>query len=601
MKPYYNGEQGETMVTHKRNWRKWLCLAVQVALMGFWYEMLSRFELYSIAGDRFNKFDGLYLLCAALAVLAMGDGLRRPGHLSRKESAVAGIAAGVYGLMTSLANYPVFEPLGNGRNLLLFALAVLGGGFVGWQIVRWALLRLPLTVARGRRIHRHRVFWGSFAAMWAVYLLYFFFVAYPGLFSRDSFSAVGQCLTGQYDNTSPFWHTMVVKVCLELGGLLGLDINGSVGIYAVLQSMAMAAVFAYVLETLYQAGIPGWCLSLVYAVYGFAAYNIAYSVTLWKDIPFSLGALAMVTALYRILKGLGRSHGNYVVFAAGSLFFCMMRTNGLYSCLVLTLAMIPCVKAIGKKPVLLLCAVVAVGWACNNPVLDALGVSETDFVEALAIPFQQITRVVAEEEIPDEDMAMIEEIFDIDQVKALHDPLSVNPMKFEAFRRNKQDYLRENLGQYGLLWLRLGLRHPWTYTKAWIDETVGYWNAGYNYWIYPELDLDAQRGAEYGIVRPELDNSVEKVFDGIFDFQQKLPPLAQVLFGIGFQVWILLLCMMVCAVKRRQEWLLGLPALVILLGLWVGTPVFAEFRYAYPVFVCVPLLLPLTVFHANLK
>lgn len=583
----------------KLNRKRLPWLVIQMFLMGFWYLSISRFELYNIYGDRFNKFDGLYLLCAVLALGGMAEGMLRPKVLTRRENLTAGVAGGLYGLATVLANYPVFEPFG--LRWWAFALAVSGGFFVGWQIMTLALRRLPVKNVTGEgRGHPGRFFLLSFGAMAAVYLLYFFCVAYPGLFSRDSFSAVVQCVTGRYDNTSPFWHTMVVKLCLELGGLLGLDTTGSVAVYGVVQSIAMAAVFAYVLVTLYQAGVPRWCLALVYAVYGFAAYNIAYSVTLWKDIPFSLGALAMVCALYRIMKNIGKIPLNYVVFAVGSLFFCMMRTNGWYACLVMTLAMLPSFRRLGKKLLIILCAVLAAGWICNNPVLDVLGVSETDFVEALAIPFQQVTRVVAEEqEIPEKEMQMIEAIFDIDAVKALHDPLSVNAMKFEAFRGEQRAYLKEYLGAYGAMWLRLGLRHPWTYLKAWIDETVGYWNAGYNYWIYPSLDLDAQRGEALGIVRQPLHNPVQGIFGWIFDVQQKNPLLAQPLLGIGFQVWIFLGCLAVNGVKKREEFFLGLPVLVILVGLWAGTPVFAEFRYAYPVFAVVPLLLPVTFFHSD--
>ena len=41
------------------------------------------------------------------------------------------------------------------------------------------------------------------------------------------------------------------------------------------------------------------------------------------------------------------------------------------------------------------------------------------------------------------------------------------------------------------------------------------------------------------------------------------------------------------------------PALTIILSLLVGTPVFAEFRYAYAVFLVCPLVLPLTLFSGD--
>lgn len=370
-------------------------------------------------------------------------------------------------------------------------------------------------------------------------------------------------------------------------------------VYGVVQSLAMAAVFAYALVTLYQAGIPRWAITVVFGMYALLTYNVAYSATMWKDIPFSIAALALVVSLYRILRGIGKNGAlNYVNFALGGIFFCLMRTNGWYSCLVTALVLIPMVRK--RKLTVLLCGILAAGWICNGPVLDALGVSETNFVEALAIPFQQVSRVVADgREIPEQDREMLEEIFDLEKVRELYDPLIVDPIKFEAFRHDKRDYLRENLGDYGRLWLRLGMKYPWEYTKAWIDQTQGYWNAGYFYTIYPDLEEDAQLGEAFGIRRPDRDNPVKDGFEKIFAVQRKIPFLAQPLLGIGFHVWILILCFVVNLVKKREEFLLTIPILVIVAGLWIGTPVFSEFRYAYPVFVSVPVLLCVTAFETK--
>ena len=48
--------------------------------------------------------------------------------------------------------------------------------------------------------------------------------------------------------------------------------------------------------------------------------------------------------------------------------------------------------------------------------------------------------------------------------------------------------------------------------------------------------------------------------------------------------------------KKREEFLLTVPLLVLLAGLWLGSPVYAEFRYAYPVFLSTPVIVGVTVF-----
>ena len=61
-------------------------------------------------------------------------------------------------------------------------------------------------------------------------------------------------------------------------------------------------------------------------------------------------------------------------------------------------------------------------------------------------------------------------------------------------------------------------------------------------------------------------------------------------------MWILVACCLVNGLKRRREWLIAVPALVLTVGLWLGTPVFAEFRYAYPMILTAPLVLLTTVY-----
>ena len=48
--------------------------------------------------------------------------------------------------------------------------------------------------------------------------------------------------------------------------------------------------------------------------------------------------------------------------------------------------------------------------------------------------------------------------------------------------------------------------------------------------------------------------------------------------------------------KKKKEFLLSIPLLVLIAGLWLGTPVYSEFRYAYPMFVSLPLILAVTIF-----
>lgn len=569
------------------NW-KGLCLGlVQLALVGLWLYWISQHELYSPEGYVYNQFNGLYLLCGAAGLGAMVDNLRHPERWKGSWKAAAAGFGVFFALASVMANYSVFEPFATGRSWLNFAYCLAGGFVTGFHLLLFALARLPVKSRQDSCSHPVGLYLLTFAGITAVYLLYFFFVAYPGYFTRDSFAAVYQCLSGSYDNTSPFWHTMVVKLCMTLGGG---DI-GALWVYGLVQLIAMGAVFAYAVLTLRQAGVPKLWVGLAAAAYGLLNYHLAYSATMWKDIPFSLGALTFGVSLYRILRGIGSRTGNFVVFCVGSLFFCLMRTNGWYACLVTAVVLFFLLRKNQKVLLVLLALVLVLTWLCNNPLLDAWGVAETNFVEALAIPFQQIARVVTEEGTMDpEDRAFLGEIFDLEQVKQRYNPLTVDPVKFECLE--SREFLQEHLGEFALVWLRLGWQNPWLYTKAWIDETQGYWNSGYNFWVYSQ----GEDCPELGIYRQEQENPVKNAFDWLFHVQKSNPLISQPIHGIGFQIWLLLGCFLVCALQKRRSFLPAIPILVVVAGLWFGTPVFAEFRYAYPVFVTMPWLLTMTVF-----
>jgi len=236
--------------------------------------------------------------------------------------------------------------------------------------------------------------------------------------------------------------------------------------------------------------------------------------------------------------------------------------------------------------VLILC------WILINPVLDILGVTETNFVEAFAVPMQQIARVVSEgRELTTEENALLGEIFWMDKLAVLYNPLTVDPVKFETFRYDQVDYILAHAGDYLKLYFDIGMRYPGDYLKAWIDETKGYWNGGYFFWIYSKEIVENPYGIELSLG----DNLIATLFGAAFRYLEK-PEFMQPLTSIGLHVWALIGCAVVNARKKREELLLSIPLLVLVAGLWLGSPVYSEFRYAYPVFLGMPLILSATLF-----
>lgn len=536
-----------------------------------------------------NTYYSIYILSALGSLACLWNLFRESLCVPRKKLLWIVFFAFLFSMAVVLANYEMFLVQ---RQMVTLMLTLLGGFSVAFSILLWMYVRLPAERNLPRREHPVRFFLLCFLAIAAIYLSYLFFARYPGYLTKDSLSTVGQTLgTVPYNNVMPFWHTVSVGVWIRLGLFLFSDINAGIALTHCMQILLMAACFSYTLVTLYQNRTPGLVLAGVFFLYAAMPYNICYSVTLWKDVPFSVCVLLFVTSLYRLLSRTGKSW-EYIPLVVGILGFALLRTNGWYAFAATVLTLVFVFRRRYKKLLGILLSILIFSWMLINPFLDALGVQKTDFLEALAIPFQQLARVVADGyPLSEEEKATLDEIFYVDQIPDLYEPWLVDPIKFSAFRSENRQAIEENIGKYMSLYLRLGMRYPGAYLKAWIDQTKGYWNAGYRYSIYP----GGVRENDFGITEMYGDNLISRGFDWWFTcFDDNV--LFQPLVAIGLQAWGLIACTLINVLKKRREALLCVPILVLLIGLWLGTPVYSDFRYAYPFFLTMPFLLTVTAF-----
>lgn len=559
---------------------------LQAFLIYIWLTVLSPLSVT-------DTYYSVYLICGILGLLCLYDNYKSGRICTGRQKWILWLFSGLFSAAVVMANYELFEPLSVLQNLF-DALCCLAGGFcLGCAVLLYLLERLPFTAGKAQDNHPVLVFLGVFATIVCIDLLYLFFDAYPGILTTDSVTTIRQLMGDDaYNNTMPFWHTVTVKAFVAPALALFGDMNAAVACFHVGQILFMAACFAYVIMTLYQIGVPLWYLAGVYAVYAFQPHNIVYSVTLWKDVPFAGAAVVFITALFRLMKGVGKPKFNYTVFVLGALGFSLLRTNGWYAFLVTVLVMTFLLGQKRRKLLIVMVAVLIFCWILINPVLSVMGVEETNMVEAFAVPMQQVARVIAEgRELTSEESWLLGEIFWLDKVPELYNPLTVDPIKFETFRYDRVPHILENRGEYLHLYLSLGLKYPGDYLKAWIDETKGYWNGGYFFWIYTKHMGDNF----YGITNTAGDNLIARLFAAAFRYIEK-PAFLQPMTSIGLHIWALITCTLVSALKKREEFLLGIPLIVLVAGLWLGTPVYSEFRYAYPVILSMPLILGVTVF-----
>ncbi len=559
----------------KVNGKRFLQLA-QLFLVMAWPLWLSKTDSYFV----------IYVLCSMFAVLAFAFNRRSAETESRLVYAVTIAVSCLFSVLVLLASYPLFSPIR--ENVWEIMMALLGGFVVAQNVLLFLYRRLPEWEAKKRSASFYRsavAFLVRFILFSAICLLFLFFSAYPGLLTNDSMTQIRQSLGGITSNHHPFWHTVLIKGILAVGVRLFGNMTDAVALYSVCQVLFFAAAIAFSLMTLYHAGVRKRLLILCGLPFAVLPYYIVYSVTMWKDVVFAAATLFFVTFFFRSLKGIGNRIVNAVFLFVFAVLFCVWRSNAWLAMVASVVLFFLYLRKRHIKSVWLILAAVVVAWGMRTPVISMLGIQQPDFVESLSIPVQQVARVIVDGgEISEEDYETLDKIMDVDEVKSLYLDFISDPIKDEI-RSKGHAYLEENKMEFLKLWIRVGIHNPSSYVRAWVDQTKGYYNSGYDYWIIP----NGKSNVDLGIEKEPLDNPINTAFTRAID-TMKTHPLAKPFISIGLAVWVMTALGVVLFLRRREETVLFIPLIIAVATLLIATPVFSEFRYVYFMFATLPFL-----------
>lgn len=535
----------------------------------------------------------VYILWAIAGIYGTWSNKQKLNGFSMRETICGCTFSGIISFLVCLANYMLFITLAPVPRILAGISTIIGGFVCTKSIFFLILSRIPQEKLEKREFHAGRVFLSFFIGIFLIYLTYLLYAAYPAYLTPDSYESLRQISENNYINNNPFWYTMFIKLAQNVGLLFTTDPYMALGTYSIFQIVLLSLVFAYTLLTFYQVGLSYKWIASVFVLYGFSPYDLAFSATMWKDIVFAAAILLWITAMFRILRDVGSDVGNSIAFGLGCAGTCIMRTNGWYVVLVSAIFIFGILREKKYRKLLyIMAAILVVCWIFLNPVLSYMEVRDTDFVEGLALPFQQMARVVFNEyPLSETDRAMLDKIFDLDKIPEVFAHATVDPIKQTVFRQDQRQYLMEHAGEYIALWLRLGASHLSEYVKAWIELTKGYWNGGYPYEIY----YLGESMPFNGVLDPAVYGNIKLGLHTYFDFLENFV-LYQPFVSIGLHVWILLGCLFVNLSRKRHSIVLAIPVVVVVLGLWIGAPINAEFRYVYPMFVSLPVILAATLY-----
>ena len=438
------------------------------------------------------------------------------------------------------------------------------------------------------------VFFISFLLLVSSRCFLLFLCHYPGILTADSIDQMNQILTGEYTNHHPFYHTMTIKLFYQIGMCLFGDINDAVATFSVFQIIFIALVFSVSLSTMVWMKIPKWIINLVFIFYFLAPYHIIFAITMWKDVMYGGFVLLFFVSFYRIMFHYGNNLINYFILLCSGLGNCLYRSNGFFVFVLLTLIFVLLWKKKENKILFSCISIILLGFLLKHTLLSQLNVSQPDITESLSIPLQQISRVIYDGyELDDWENKMISEVIDIDKIPETYISYRSLPIKLLVRKKGNQNIIAEKKWEYLKLYLSIGIKHPVVYVKAWIDQTRGYWNSGYQYSPYGFDLYDSMllRENTIGIEQTVRNASLRRLFVEYMWMFNKIHAL-RIFLSIGLFVWLDIILLFISMVRKDKLGIFSaLPIILVVLSLLIATPLYAEFRYIYAAFCLLPLVM----------
>ncbi len=428
----------------------------------------------------------------------------------------------------------------------------------------------------------------TFVFLLVVFLVYYFSL-YPGGVFIDtiiSYEMLGE------NGTISAHHPVLYTLILNIVKLFEPNIVLGFGVFTFIQILLMVGVLTYFIYWLLKKKVNPIIAVYITLFFGFFKLYPLYSISVWKDTPFSLVLLLYILVLIDLLYDFKQKNiliKNIIKFNLYSFLIIFLRNNGKFIVLAsIFVLFITYIKGFKKdyyiqnikKFYIISVSIIIITFIIES-LYPVLGIEKTEFVESIGIPIQQISRVVAVEgNITESQMELIEKVIPKDIIKLKYRSMLADKVKWDdAFN---EAYLEEHKGEYLKLWVELLIQNPAEYVRAYLLQTSGFWT----------FNVKGPEAYTSAVVWESIDDRLpnEDLIGKKFNisFSEDLVKVSY--YSGGFFFWITALSMFITYRISDKKNLIGyLPAIVLWGTIMIATPMAQALRYVYILVLILPL------------
>ncbi len=246
---------------------------------------------------------------------------------------------------------------------------------------------------------------------------------YPGIMTPDSNDQWTQAANFAFDNHHPYFHTLIISILQRIWN--------NPAIVAIVQIIIASILPAYLLSFLIKKGLNRFLALILFVIYVSSPSIGIFNVTLWKDIPFSLGILAISTLfLVHYLDGFPKSRKKLLLFSTLITIIASLRHNG-----VLFIFLIPVVYYFlkvtnWKKSLAIFLISLAIFLFIQFPLASILKVYKPNFINSVSLIHMTAGAIVGGYPITEEQTKVLEQLISVKSIKEKYDCRNGNSLYF---------------------------------------------------------------------------------------------------------------------------------------------------------------------------
>lgn len=436
-------------------------------------------------------------------------------------------------------------------------------------------------------------------ATWGAYWILF----YPGFISWDFYVQWHQ-MAGRipYSDWHPVFHTLTLWLVTRIWY--------SPAMVSLVQIASLAVLVAMIMGRLYRRGAPWWGVTGVTAFYALSPLIGCYSVSLWKDIAYSIAFLWLTVLLIILVleKGKALSRRPFVVALWIAMFaVASLRHNGVVpafgTLMVLTILYY---AFYGRILLILWIVLVSSIMLFKGPGFRVFQVDVTEKnVLKAHLPIQHIGAILQDERNTwrEGDEAFLERIMPLSRWREAFDPRSCMPLIFGKDEHGKP-YLNGELlknpveyQKFLSIWRRAIVNHPLAIAKYHLTGGETLWKVYVPYSVFVVADEDLLEEHLFSGYRPSTALS------------SRVGPIGKFLLAMvndgktgwfihrgALYFWLGLFCLCLLALRCHPSVAIVLAAPFLLQALTViAFPLVQDTRFMFPIILVTPLY-PLLLF-----